>query len=520
MSHLEINFNIKEKIKECIAVYNANNKKTPMDENTPLRGVFYTDGGSRDFAGWGVHGYIFNDHETNSNSSCKKAVPTKEGYKTSSKTDKASVVGYLDYHGYLDKDASNNVAEITAMIKLLNLLPILNTKSNIILADSMYVLTLLTDREKYINNNFINSQGKPLANTDLVKELIFLFKEISTKHEITLKHVKGHSGDYGNDRADELCTAAIHYRRNKERDALPEQAEEYENSFFKLTDPETYFVPKLEVNKLLTESNLFLVTDRQVTHTPNVYHQATFGHMMKSLNAEEKREVRGKPFSDMCISVVRLNETDEVLDKLSRIAQNIFTLTGVVDFNLKHVTRANVYFDLISGHLNYLDIDNVNNKVTDINKTDVVTLLNPPRLAYRLSSNFEIVEAMLSEITSGNKAGNFIFVKDLTPILFDMSQVDKKGNTIYKATLPKEDRFTVPVSFENNGVRIECELPLMLSIDLPNKISISRLKNINPKIELFVFDVGPRSFRYATYISTDSGVGIWMGIFSNLHLLK
>lgn len=524
LEHLEKAFNINETLSDCINEYNQVNKKSPLTEEDVLHGVFYTDGGCRDLGGWGVHGYIHSLHETNSNSGCKKAVPTYSGYQTTAKNDKTNVVTYIDYYGYELESTTNNVAEITAMLSLLTLLPTLRLKKVLILADSMYVLTLLMDREKYVNNGYTNSSGKPLANVDLVKILIDTFNKQSETIEITLKHVKGHSGNYGNDKADELCIRAMNYGRNLQRGSLPSTAgidivtKELNNTFFKMLPPSEYFGTNLISSKMLTESNLFMVTDKGAYHADTWYHQASFGNMVKSLSPEEKRELRGKPFADLCISVVRLNQPDTLINKLGEIATNIFTGAGVVDFNLKHVTRDSIYDELLKGEITTLNIDNVNNRVTTTEGTDIINLLSPPRLAYRLASNFEIVSAMLQEIIAGNPNNNIQFVKDITSVFYDIS-VDKKGNSVYKPIVYDRDRTSTEVEFNNNGTLSKTTIPLAVGIDMPNRLALSRLKFLNPVINLIVFNVTPTTIRYATHIKTDEGEGIWMGIFSNVHLL-
>lgn len=516
---LEDTVNISNMLTACILTYNQNNKKTPLTNEDKLTGVFYTDGGYRDFGGWGVHGYLHSHHETNGNSNCKKTVPTITGYQTSAKENKANVVAYLDYYGFISKPATNNIAEIEAMLNLLELLPLLNLNKVLILADSMYVLTLLMDREKYINNGFMGSSGKPLANVDLVKKLIYTFNRINQQLEITLKHVKGHSGNFGNDKADELCIKGMNYARNLKRGSLPElNNESTKDSFFKLLPPNEYFSTELVSSKMLTESNLFVVTDKENYSLDTWYYQASFGGMMSASSPDEKRELRGKPFADFCISVVKLNKPDSLINKLGEIATNIFTGMGVVDFNLKHVTRDVIYNELLKGEINTLNIDNLNNKVTTTDGTDIINLLSPPRLAYRLANNFEIVSAMLKEIIAGNPNNNLQFVKDITSVFYDIT-VDKKGKQVYKPIIFDRDRTTTEIEFIQNGVITKTKIPLAVGIDLPNRLALSRLKTINPIINLFVFDISPTTLRYATHIKTDEGEGIWMGIFSNVHLL-
>ena len=98
------------------------------------------------------------------------------------------------------KETTNNRMELTAAIESIR---IIKNPSNIIInTDSVYVKDGIT---KWIanwkKNNWKNSQKKDVKNKDLWEELDNLIKD----HEIEWKWVKGHAGNIGNERADELA---------------------------------------------------------------------------------------------------------------------------------------------------------------------------------------------------------------------------------------------------------------------------------------------------------------------------
>jgi ribonuclease HI len=98
------------------------------------------------------------------------------------------------------KETTNNRMELTAAIESIR---IIKNPSNIIInTDSVYVKDGIT---KWIanwkKNNWKNSQKKDVKNRDLWEELDNLIKD----HEIEWKWVKGHAGNIGNERADELA---------------------------------------------------------------------------------------------------------------------------------------------------------------------------------------------------------------------------------------------------------------------------------------------------------------------------
>lgn len=75
-----------------------------------------------------------------------------------------------------------------------------------IVTDSKYVLTGITE---WIHNwkkkGWKNSKKEPVANRELWEELDVL----NQSHDVTWQWVKGHSGDEGNERADELARQGI-----------------------------------------------------------------------------------------------------------------------------------------------------------------------------------------------------------------------------------------------------------------------------------------------------------------------
>lgn len=98
---------------------------------------------------------------------------------------------------YLGK-GTNNIAELTAILRALEVLAEQNDRPVFVHTDSAYSLGLLT------------KNWKAKANTDLVEELRALAKRFSA---LELVKVKGHAGIPENERADELARNAVSRRR-------------------------------------------------------------------------------------------------------------------------------------------------------------------------------------------------------------------------------------------------------------------------------------------------------------------
>lgn len=99
---------------------------------------------------------------------------------------------------------TNNRMELTAVIKALEALKF---KCQIELyTDSKYVLKGITEwLPNWKRRNWLTANKKPVQNVDLWQELDALVPE----HEINWHWVKGHSGDPGNERADQLANRGI-----------------------------------------------------------------------------------------------------------------------------------------------------------------------------------------------------------------------------------------------------------------------------------------------------------------------
>ena len=141
MSFLVCNYPMADFENMVTTYLNAN--KAEEYQLKDLKGVFYTDGGSRtiksvNYGGWGVHGYVYVDKATNSNSGAKKATPTTEDYvtgKVDPNVTKAFVAAYIDYYGQIDKNSTNNIAELMGMMRCLFLISQMGLQQAIIQVD-------------------------------------------------------------------------------------------------------------------------------------------------------------------------------------------------------------------------------------------------------------------------------------------------------------------------------------------------------------------------------------------------
>lgn len=115
-------------------------------------------------------------------------------------------------HGGHEKEVSgseryttNQRMELTAAVNALRLLKYpCRVKLH---SDSAYLINAFTKGwiEKWQHNGWLNARKAPVENRDLWEALL----EQSRIHEIEWIKVKGHAGNEGNNRCDQLATAAI-----------------------------------------------------------------------------------------------------------------------------------------------------------------------------------------------------------------------------------------------------------------------------------------------------------------------
>ena len=99
---------------------------------------------------------------------------------------------------------TNNIMELTAVIEALTLIK--NPSEILIVTDSTYVKNGIND---WIHNwklkGWRTSNKKPVKNKELWQKLDYL----SSMHSIRWEWVRGHTGNPGNERADQLANEAI-----------------------------------------------------------------------------------------------------------------------------------------------------------------------------------------------------------------------------------------------------------------------------------------------------------------------
>ena len=481
--------------------------------------VLYTDGGCMNtgdkVGGWGVHGYFYNEKPTKSNSGCKGYTPTSTGYTYGKTEDKVNVLSYLDFFGGLPSPSTNNIAELHALAAAFEIALLYPIKSITIYMDSDYVRLGLTEyMPNWTRNNWCNSQGKPVANKDYWIELDYLYSQLKSAmlndNSITLARVDGHSGDKGNDRADELATAGAWGLRNYPL---------INSECFRMEEPNIWFNEKT-LSPMFTEGRLFF--NEEAIHEPgNYYYQSNLPYTGSELN---RSEMIGKRASDLIMSVIKLNKTEHTLDALMNYAISHRQMTGVFKSRLDLLSKVDNYQHLElypdGRYLVYDDKGDIrlpNKGSGGEDKAPVLSVISKPRLAFNLFGEYENLKTLLNSFINDDKTYNLQKV-DITHYMYTkVLKNEKSEELVNKFNSDLLDNIKIPVTLEHHP---EFDVNLTFGINLPSKANLARLKDINPVVYLIINPISSYYITHYTIIQTDDGIGIWCSPYSNEILLS
>ena len=106
------------------------------------------------------------------------------------------------------KRTTNNAMELTAVLESLKILSRLSaTKLTVKLyTDSQYVIKGCTEwKGNWIRNQYRTKQNKPIKNKELWEQIFPLYDKVNKAQKLELIWVKGHSGDFFNEKVDKAA---------------------------------------------------------------------------------------------------------------------------------------------------------------------------------------------------------------------------------------------------------------------------------------------------------------------------
>ncbi|MEM9152301.1 MAG: ribonuclease HI [Cyanobacteria bacterium P01_F01_bin.3] len=251
--------------------------------------------------------------------------------------------GQVHELGGRDADTTNNRMEMQAAIAALEFLEEANIAET---AESP--VTLHTDSE-YLKNGITKwikgwkrkgwktSSGKPVQNKDLWQQLDKLTQNLTAdKLSIDWRYVRGHTGNPGNERCDEIARAYSHAQPiSLRRYASDTRKTQKSGDKSTKSDPRDTSIDKPEINTATTQDSSQTPTLRFYESSP----QETANDMATSKNNSSQEIVR----------IERIKNTLETLQVTDEIAKHGYLITSaeladLMDVNASAVTSRGDYW--------------------------------------------------------------------------------------------------------------------------------------------------------------------------------
>lgn len=493
--------------------------------------VLYTDGSrlmNPPGTGAGIHGYLFN-HDT---------LDEKLAYKYNGATEHVTVTGYKKFPAdvkvpdvpdtveFVDAIIPvpaqywSDVAELTAFISLFESAPF-RAKNYIIYADATYVVNAWNEwMTGWKARGWVKADGSPIGN----REFIIKMDEIKTRMQkegrsVRVIKIKGHSGRYGNERADLLAGKAsamvaagqgIEYRPYWSASDLPQTA------------PEDRVEIDDGIAKFPLLANTVKFTYPMVNETPPtvIAGGETWNYMLGGNHAKDKEDVVfiGKMIPDAHFGMFFTRESWENAYKLvnlhnERAWQGTPPLTKydpmAIVYNI-YVKRKKFTDALKDGlTLERLTLAD-NNNVCMYEDLIISRLIRPALLSYRALEFRDELAGWLRDCVDSKPS---VTLNDITDLLFD--EAGKPRKDFYRSV---DRSFTVKLNYPGTDKAI----PVILTrgIDIPDRTDINRIKE--PQGRYYVVTRRPqeRCVEYAVvYLGTEYHA-LWCGYYANKRILK
>lgn len=486
--------------------------------DTDINAVIYTDGGcrpsSRGQAGWGFHGYLYQNIPAKQGTGCK-VLMTANGYKmdATGKPD-ITVLKYVDSFGAIKGVSTNNAAEVTGLIRGLEFCMSEGVKSVMFRTDSMYTINGFSSwMHSWVKQGWKDRAGQPMINQELwirAYELYTEFQKAGVK--VRFEHVKGHSGELGNETVDDLATAGIMSGFN----------ERYEE-ILETKDAKGYWGTSREYNRMLSHPfRYFSTQDHVPTQTDDGRHIFYTGKMRR-----DELEMVGKKISDSSLAILYLKEAEPVLDMISGSMAEMAmgTYQGLLIADMAEILKPKMYAKLTQfGPRRLLSQSNERRLIDGPSDQLLCEEARPPFLAFRLVDTLTAMEQYFNHYLKGNS--QFVTTTDITDILYEASVVGKddkaKTTTKLKSSInPGLRTVKVDANYAKaDGSIGVIGLTLTMDQDIPDRNTLSALAAEGIKVTLVTWAESSCAIRFATVIEVNGDAAFWAGAYANLKVVS
>jgi ribonuclease HI len=479
--------------------------KSQAAELTRSGMVLYTDGGARPtnpgFAGYGFHGYTYNDTATTKGTGLGHWAVTADGYvdkravkDNAKQPGQVSALEYVDGFGCVPGVVSNNVAEVAAATWALeyakqNPAPIVK-----IYSDSKGTVEAVNNHlDNWAARGWIKSDGRPVANIEYLKKLSQTLKEVrDAGTKVEFNWIRSHNGHIGNEASDHLATMGV----------LRSMAEEgkVDYHYRDTAQASGYWTKKSSRHPLVSMRCVYVLTQAGSSQ-PCEYYTGNHGKIDNDADC-------GMPCPDGRYSYVVTKEPDHVLDYLRTHVESLST--DQVRICYIHTPRFyhNDIYPQIERH-GAACLYHPRRKFLDlyyVDKTPVVVEFNPPILAYRAIEELNHLKALH---LAWQAREEHLTITEITDQIY---MTDAKGKTSLKDTVTSGScEIKVPFISQPQSPKV----PMLLGHDVVDRNTLKRVETNNPKVYLLTWREGPGRIRFAGALECDLGTVVTAGVYSN-----
>lgn len=474
-----------------------------IEEDTLFTAVVYTDGAcspNPGFGGSGAHGFIYRDEDIelkNTDKAPANNIITTIGYTNKPLNSNNKLARQVKPFNYINamftfgyEVSTNNIAEIVATTKILEYLldHEYNFKHIIIKTDSVYVERIY---HKLIHKEAMSYNYKEVPDLknaeyyEIIDKLLDRCIECNTK--VTLKKVKGHSDDMGNNLADSLAVTG-----------RLTSAKGIEGDYVKLYSGNKYWKPTITKHPLLRVNQLFFTHHDRKTIGENKYIIMDY-----DIDIEIGKKTHGAMFGLIELNKQNSKDIENILHIDKDISKGLSTLTSV-DMSAFYSQFHHVYKELCDD----LVYTNRNTHLEVMGDIPIVSPVYPQGLAKAsldkaLTLN-ETLDRYKEYKTEKLLDSDTLFYVDITEHIYDIS--GKKP----KILLDGKDKF-LKVNIDVNGKPLTLTIPLKREI--VDRNTLKQLEKNEPKVFIEVNVVNSKTLTYTTIVD----IGDELGVYTNFY---
>jgi ribonuclease HI len=484
------------------------------EQPVATKAILYADGGfdlEKRIGGWGVHGYTYFDEEPKRGTGNPKAIPSDKGYIFEDNVgNKVTIAQYVDILGGGRDWGSNNEVEVIALIHALKWLKENPQITHVLIrSDSKFAIQGTTEwLEKWLKRNWMTPRGEPVKYRKTWEETKELYDGLMESMEsLTINHVKGHSGDPGNSKADALATRGKVLGRN--RDA---------RIFTTVKEAQGYWKTASQCPRILQAPRWYFYTGDE-NHVredgSHIYYVGCHG------GKDKEDDLAGKPYADNFLGVVYVPEPEPVLEKLRVAAYDRDPLKHgkLVLGHLDAIFSPKTYQDLTEYGPTFLVSHKKRLDITDAKDNIIMTEQKPLGLGFRQVAMWESLSRHLDKVLGADSSHR---ITDLTDLLYEA-----QGK---KQTLKLKPKYTQIVKYLDIDVEFNLEVSgdepkpfignvrLIFGGDILTRNQLAAISEEVKSVKVVTWRESELVGRYATLVELTTGeIGLWARTEANLY---